>query len=88
MATATVSDWFRFLGVQSAHDASAELHRLITRLDDAYDAVNYVLKLVNGAPGDDEVDGILHVSRSTLIEAISSLSETRRRINLGGPEAA
>lgn len=86
--SATIGDWFRFLGVQTTNEASAELHRLITRLDEAYDAVNYVLKLLNGAPGDDEVDGVLCVSRSTLIEAINSLSETRRRINLGGPEAA
>lgn len=83
----TVSEWFRFLGVRDTNEASAELHRMITRLDEAYDAVNYVIKLVNGAPGA-ELDGVLLVTRSTLVEAINLLTETRRRMTQGDPEAA
>ncbi|GGD12634.1 hypothetical protein [Nocardioides daphniae] len=86
-STASISEWCRFLGAQDTHEARAELHRLITRLDDAYDTVNYVLKLLNGAPGD-EVDSILFITRSTLIEAMNSLTAARRRMENGDPEAA
>lgn len=86
-STASISEWCRFLGAHDTSEARAELHRLITRLDDAYDTVNYVLKLLNGAPGD-EVDGVLYVTRSTLIEAMNFLTAARRRMEHGDPEAA
>lgn len=87
MRQSEIREWFLFLGANDAKDAAAELHRLITRLDEAYDIVNYVLKLLTGSPGG-FADESLVVCRATLTEAIQHLEATRRRMGFGDPEAA
>lgn len=80
-------DWYRFLGVATASDAAAELHRMICRLDEAYDIVNHVLKGLAGSPGG-QVDDVLTVVRAGLSEAIDHLDETKRQMGYGDPDAA
>lgn len=87
MRQAEIREWFLFLGATTGSEAADELQRLVTRLDEAYDIVNGVLKRVSGAPGG-EVDETLLVSRSTLTEAVQLLDAARRRMGFGDPEAA
>lgn len=82
-----VRAWFHFLGVQTANDAAGELRRMVMRLDDAYDAVGYVLKLLAGSPGG-AVEDVLRVTRTTLDEAMEMLDETVTQLRAGDPDAA
>jgi len=82
-----VRSWFHFLGVHTANDAAAELRRMAMRLDDAHDAVGYVLKLLAGSPGG-EVEDVLRITRTTLDEAMGLLDETVSRVRAGDPDAA
>lgn len=84
---AKATEWLHFLGVRNVQDASAEISRMVERLDEAYDTVNYVLKAVNAAP-ESEVDDVLRVTRKTLHEAIEMLLQARRVIEYSDPDAA
>lgn len=82
-----IREWCFFLGAKNTQEASAELHRLITRLDEALDIVNYVVKLLAGSPGG-FAEETLVVSRGTLAEALENLADVWGCIASTGPEAA
>jgi len=85
-AVGTVRQWYLFLGTRSCEDASSEVRRMIHRLDDASDAVNYILRLVAGCPAQD-VEETLRVARTSIDEAISHLNQAVYEIRLGDPAA-
>jgi len=82
----TARQWYLFLGTRSGEDASSELRRMIHRLDDASDAVNYIVRLVAGCPAQD-LEEILRVARTSIDEAISHLNQAVFEIRLGDPAA-
>jgi hypothetical protein len=90
MSTTTSSSlgaWFRFLGATTSDQALGELVPLARRLDDAYDAINYVFKLLAAAP-DNHMADTLEVGRSCVDEAVEILTSVIRRIRDDGPNAA
>ena len=83
----TAREWHMFLGTRSREDASSEVRRMIHKLDDASDAVNYVVRLTAGSPSVD-VEEVLRVARTSIDEAISQLNQAVYEIRLGDPDAA
>lgn len=84
---AKATEWLHFLGARTVQDACSEISRMVQRLDEAYDSINYVLKSVNAAP-ESEVDDVLRITRKTLHEAIEMLLQARRVIEYSDPDAA
>ena len=60
-------EWHLFLGTRDSDGAASELMRLVQRLDDAFDIVNYVLLRVSGSPSADSEEN-LRVARMALNE--------------------
>ena len=87
MRQSEIKEWSLFLGGGDAQVARSELHRLVARLDEAFDIVNYVGRVLNGSPGG-FVDESLSVSRATLTEAMQHLEASRDALGSGDPEAA
>ena len=71
-APGSTREWLMFLGTRSQDEAVTEIRRLIKRLDDAYDATSYVVKLISGCPGSDAED-VLRIARKSLDETIELL---------------
>lgn len=80
-------EWFLFLGTRSGADAANEVRRLVDRLEDANDTVNYALRLLTGSPGE-EIEEVLRVARRSISEGISELAQVVLEIRLGDPDAA
>lgn len=68
-----VAEWYRFFGVRSPEEAAGELHRLVVRLDDTYDQLAYVTKILAGSPSVDAEEE-LRMARTAVNEVISLLS--------------
>ena len=73
-------EWHMFLGTRTQNEAVTEIQRLIRRLDDAYDASSYVLKLISGCPGT-EAEDVLRIGRKALDETIALLDHVRQSIS-------
>ena len=86
-AFGSTREWYLFLGTRSREDASSEVRRMIHRLDDASDAVNFTLRVLAGCPAED-VEEILRIARTSLDEAISQLNQAVYEIRLGDPDVA
>jgi hypothetical protein len=84
---AKLSEWYRFLGVQTADEASAELRKLVLRLDDTYDQLNYMVKLLGGSP-DEDAEQAVRIARTSVNEAIDFLDTAIRQLRTDGPDAA
>ncbi|TIC86368.1 hypothetical protein [Nocardioides sp. GY 10127] len=65
-------EWLMFTGIRNSEDAAAELIRLVKRIDEAGDLVQYVLRNLAGCPSDD-TEEMLRVARSAINEAIENL---------------
>lgn len=76
-ATGSAREWHMFLGTRAQSEAITEIQRLIQRLDDAYDATSYVLKLISGCPGT-EAEDILRIGRKAIDETIALLDLVRQ----------
>ena len=87
MRQSEIKEWCLFLGGGDVEVTRVELHRLVTRLDEAFDIVNYVGRLLKGSPGG-FADETLSVSRATVTEAIQHLESARQALGAGDPEAA
>lgn len=70
--TGSPREWLMFLGTRNQDEAVTEVRRFIKRLDDAYDATSYVLKLIAGCPGG-EAEDVLRIARKSLDETIELL---------------
>lgn len=71
-STGSAREWHMFLGTRNHDEVVTEIRQLIKRLDDAYDAASYVLKLLAGSPGGDAED-VLRIGRKSLDETIELL---------------
>jgi len=78
------AEWRLFLGSPSRIDAGSELRRLVERLDDAHDGLDYVVRLVSGCP-DAEVEDDLRFSRKAVTEVIHRLQMLVLELRLGDP---
>lgn len=67
-------EWHMVLGTRDAESAAAELGRLVSRMDDAFDCLNYVLRLVAGSP-DVDMEETLRVARTSTNEALEVLQK-------------
>jgi hypothetical protein len=85
-ATGSAREWHMFLGTRTQSEGITEVQRLIRRLDDAYDAASYVLKLISGCPGGD-AEETLRIGRKALDETIDMLDHVRQSIG-SAPDAA
>lgn len=85
MSLATdAASWRLFLGAPSKSDAGSELRRMVERLDDAHDVLDYVIRLVSGCP-DAEVEEDLRFSRKAVAEAMRRLQQLVFELRLGDP---
>jgi len=85
MSLATdAASWRLFLGAPSRNDAAGELRRMVERLDDAHDVLDYVIRLTSGCP-DSEVEEDLRFSRKAVSEAIHRLNQLVLELHLGDP---
>ncbi len=67
-------EWHMFLGTRDSDSASAELTRLVQRLDDAFDSVNYVVRLITGSPSAAAEEN-LRVARTAINESTDHLQD-------------
>lgn len=79
--------WLSYLGSPTAAEAADEVTRLVKRLDEAYDAVSYVLTVVSGGPAPD-VEEDLRVSRLALEEGMQTLHVAAQVLRSIDPTAA
>jgi hypothetical protein len=85
MSLATdAASWRLFLGVPSKGDAGLELRRMVERLDDAHDVLDYVIRLVSGCP-DSEVEEDLRFSRKAVADVTHRLQMLVLELRLGDP---
>lgn len=82
-----INEWHMFLGTRDDDALAAELTRLVHRLDDAYDAINYVMRQVVGSP-ECEAEGCIHVARTSLTEGIEYLQDVLKDVRRHDPDAA
>lgn len=82
----SVHAWYRFLGAMTADEALSDLMTLVKRLDDAYEAMTYVLGLLSSAP-DSDVTETLQISRTGVDECIDMLWRVAQQIRDDVPSA-
>lgn len=87
MSAIRTREWHMFLGVREPDAASAEVTRLLHRVDDAFDALNYVLRALAGCP-DGELEDSLRIGRKTLDESIAALQEAAAQLRRDDHDAA
>ena len=85
--TADLRSWLIFTGSRNFEDAAGEVIRLVQRLDDASDALHYVLHNVAGCPSDN-TEELLRVARTAVAEAIDDLQHVAAALRRNGPDAA
>ena len=78
------ASWRLFLGASSRNEAGSDLRRMVERLDDAHDVLDYVIRLVSGCP-DAEVEEDLRFSRRAVAEVIHRLQMLVLELRLGDP---
>jgi hypothetical protein len=82
-----IGEWCRFFGVRTPDEGAAELHKLVARLDDAYDQLNYLARLLAGCPSDDAEEGV-RIARTSVDEATDLLGVALRQMRADDPDAA
>lgn len=87
MSAIQTREWHMFLGVRESDAASAEVTRLLHRVDDAFDAVNYVLRALSGCP-DGELEDSLRICRKTLDESMAALQDAVKQLGRDDHDAA
>lgn len=85
--SADLRSWLAFTGIRDPEEAAGEISRLVQRLDDASDALNYVLRTVSGCPAED-TEELLRVARRAVAEAIDDLHDVAAALRRTGPDAA
>lgn len=80
-------EWEMFLGTRGSEDTIAELTRCVHRLDDAHDAVNYILRMIAGGPCA-EAEDVLRIGRTSINEAIEYLQGETSAIRRTSPDVA
>lgn len=87
MDAVKVREWHMFLGTREAEDAVGTLLRLSQRLDDAWEDVGHVLRVVAGSPSH-HLEETLRVARTTLIEGAVMLQDAAAEIRRHDTDAA
>lgn len=82
-----ISEWCRFFGVRTPDEAAAELQKLVARLDDAYDQLNYLARLFAGCPSDDAEEGV-RIARTSIDESTDLVGDALRQMRAHDPDAA
>lgn len=82
-----LGEWYRFLGVKSPDDGASELLKLVTRLDDVYDQLNYLAQLLAGCPSNDAEEGV-RIARTSVGEAIELVGTALQQMRTDDPDAA
>jgi hypothetical protein len=82
-----VREWHLFLGTRESENAEAELMRLVRRLDDAHDAVSYILRLISGCPAG-EAEEALRIARTSIDEGIEYLQKVVSDVRREAPDVA
>jgi hypothetical protein len=82
-----VAEWYRFFGVRNPEEAAGELHRLVVRLDDTYDQLAYLTKILAGSPSADAEED-LRMARISVNEVINLLTNAMKQLRSEDPDAA
>lgn len=87
MRSADLRSWLLFTGSRDPADAASEVTRLVQRLDEATDEVNYVLRALSGCPAAN-TEELLRVVRTALAEGIDELQDVAATLRRTDPDAA